>query len=72
MEEPVVEVANNLSEPVETPTSCTHFAQGVCSHHFHSYTQIKPLTSSTLVYKEECVYCFSKWVQPSLSFIFIS
>ena len=41
-------------------------------HHFHSYTQIKPLTSSTLVYKEECVYCFSKWVQHSPSSPFLS
>lgn len=25
--------------------------------------QIKPLTPSTLVYKEECVYCFNTWVR---------
>ncbi|CBK21960.2 uncharacterized protein [Blastocystis hominis] len=43
---------NNLSGLVNTPANCNHFAEG-----------IKPLTSSTLVYKEECVYCFSKWDQ---------
>lgn len=30
MEEPVVDVVNNLSDPVEIPANCTHFAQGVC------------------------------------------
>ena len=42
MEEPVVEPVNNLNEPEEIPTSCTHFAQSVCSRHFILTRRLSP------------------------------